>query len=122
MIDLEALNIQISDIMHRFPSFTADVWRPQFDEYGQPTDTWQGLGQAELWWRTPDQGDRLGIDDKGRTYSDDGPRWACALIADAPQVRRDDRVSAGGKTWYVGNVQTRLARVFWQLVPESSLE
>ena len=119
MIDITALRTQISDILHRFPSVTGEIRRRTLDSYGQPTDTETVIAQEELWWRTPDTGDKWAIAEKGQTFSQDNARWVCALLTDdTPDVKRGDVIVIGGETWRVANIQPRLARVFWQLVPE----
>ena len=123
MIDIPGLKAQISELLHRFPSVEGELLRPVFDAYGQPTDEVQSFGLIELWWRTPEMGEKLGIDEKGQAYAEDGPRWVCALMTDdLPEAQRNDLVLIDGKMWRVANREKRIARVFWQLVPEAVAE
>ncbi len=118
-INIPQLKAQISDILHRFPSVTATVTRRTLDGYGQPTDQDTVLGEVEMWWRTPETGAGFRTAERGQTYDEDGARWACAMLDDTlPDVQRGDTVTIGGVRYRIGNRETRLARVFWQLIQE----
>lgn len=119
MIDISGLKKQISDVMHRFPSVEATVYRERLDGYGQPNGAVRLIGTVEMWWKTPETGDKYAIERKGQTFSEDGARWACALeSADLPAVKRGDIVQIGQERYRIGNTEVRIARVFWQLIPE----
>lgn len=115
MIDVEKIKAHVGEIMHRFPSLRATVQRPTVDAYEQPTGAYETLGEVEMWWRTPDTGTGIRLHDRGQTFDEDGVRWATLLDDGLPEVKRGDRVTVGGETYVIGNTQTLIARVFWQL-------
>lgn len=120
MIDAAGLRARIGAIMAIFPSETGEVYRDTTDAYGQPTGTRTHLGSVTFWRKQPNTPNAWKADEKGTTYAEDNPAWACMMWSeDLPDARRGDVLVSGGKTYRIGNRENRMnVRVYWQLREE----
>ena len=118
MINVKAVRAQVSDILHRFPSQQATVWRPEIDKYQQPTGEKTVLGTVTFWWKQPEYPSKTETGREGAVYAEDDPKWACMLWSeDLPDVQRGDYFETGGKMYRIANRTNRMkVRVFWQLI------
>ena len=118
MINVNAVREQVGDILRRFPSAQGTVWRPEVDEYQQPTGEKQLLGEVTFWWKQPEYPTRVEAAREGATYAEDDPKWACMLWSEnLPDVMRGDYFESAGKRYRIANRTNRMnVRVFWQLI------
>lgn len=117
MINVDKVRRQVKGVMMRFPSHVAEVRRPSMNEYNEPTDETEKIGEVTFWWAQPSQPKSVKADERGVLYQEDERKWACMIWDESlPDVHRGDLFVSDGKTWRIRNTETRLnVRVFWQL-------